>query len=395
VLDPSTSIVTVPATTTIGSTTQPVAVEDRGAVLECTGTTSGADCIDIAQWGALVCTNKGPITYSNGGCSVTSSTSFVGTSLVSNADKTGAQSDFTLTGMDISPNTSATVSEGSLWMVAVEGKGIVRDSSVGCVTSSYGLLLQDGPATGDNNALVFQNDQFFGSGNACLAPVAIMSTVSGTGAGANILFVGGSSVDSSTASTGCPSGKGCLIDIDGTSGGANNSGLIDNITFDDFYLESYRSGGSGSSPMNFIELKNARGVEFNNMQFNGGPTLNECLVISESATNYVGYVHLTGRIRGSRCSGVENTITSTSVGGQDLNYTYAGDESASGAVFDGGLSVGPRAFAKYPACGAATQGMFAAITDSTTATWGATIAGGGANHVLGYCDNPNWTVAAK
>lgn len=40
------------------------------------------------------------------------------------------------------------------------------------------------------------------------------------------------------------------------------------------------------------------------------------------------------------------------------------------------------------------EGMFAIFTDSNTAAWGATIAGGGANRVLGYFNGTNWTVAA-
>lgn len=40
------------------------------------------------------------------------------------------------------------------------------------------------------------------------------------------------------------------------------------------------------------------------------------------------------------------------------------------------------------------EGMLVAFTDSTTATWGAVITGTGANHVLGYYNGTNWTVAA-
>lgn len=40
------------------------------------------------------------------------------------------------------------------------------------------------------------------------------------------------------------------------------------------------------------------------------------------------------------------------------------------------------------------EGMLVAVTDSSTATWGATITGGGANHVLAYYNGTNWTVAA-
>lgn len=50
------------------------------------------------------------------------------------------------------------------------------------------------------------------------------------------------------------------------------------------------------------------------------------------------------------------------------------------------------AFASLPA---GAEGMLAGVTDSTTATWGATITGGGTNHVLAYFDGTNWTVAGK
>ena len=41
------------------------------------------------------------------------------------------------------------------------------------------------------------------------------------------------------------------------------------------------------------------------------------------------------------------------------------------------------------------EGMCVPVTDSTTATWGATITGGGANHVLAYYNGSAWTVAGK
>lgn len=42
-----------------------------------------------------------------------------------------------------------------------------------------------------------------------------------------------------------------------------------------------------------------------------------------------------------------------------------------------------------------TEGMRRPITNSATAVWGAAIVATGANHVLGYFDGTNWTVAAK
>jgi hypothetical protein len=51
------------------------------------------------------------------------------------------------------------------------------------------------------------------------------------------------------------------------------------------------------------------------------------------------------------------------------------------------------AFAAVTACAAGGEGALVVVTDSNTATWGATVAGGGANRVLAYCNGTNWTVA--
>jgi hypothetical protein len=58
-------------------------------------------------------------------------------------------------------------------------------------------------------------------------------------------------------------------------------------------------------------------------------------------------------------------------------------------------TLGPVTFATLPACGSSSEGSMNPVTDSTTVTWGATVAGGGSSHVLAYCDGTNWTVAAK
>lgn len=49
------------------------------------------------------------------------------------------------------------------------------------------------------------------------------------------------------------------------------------------------------------------------------------------------------------------------------------------------------AFANLPAT--PVTGMLATVTDSNTATWGATIAAGGSNVVLAFYNGTNWTVA--
>lgn len=56
----------------------------------------------------------------------------------------------------------------------------------------------------------------------------------------------------------------------------------------------------------------------------------------------------------------------------------------------------PQLFSAVAAgCGAGTEGSTTAITDSTTNSFGAVIAGGGPNHVLGYCNGSAWTVAGR
>lgn len=52
-------------------------------------------------------------------------------------------------------------------------------------------------------------------------------------------------------------------------------------------------------------------------------------------------------------------------------------------------------FSALPTCNSAAEGMIKKVTDSTTNTWGATITGGGSDHVGAYCDGSNWTVYAK
>ncbi len=59
------------------------------------------------------------------------------------------------------------------------------------------------------------------------------------------------------------------------------------------------------------------------------------------------------------------------------------------------VQIGTQTFSVLAACASGTEGTISPVTDSTTATWGATITGGGTNHVLAYCDGSAWTVAAK
>lgn len=63
-----------------------------------------------------------------------------------------------------------------------------------------------------------------------------------------------------------------------------------------------------------------------------------------------------------------------------------------GLVTKGPQQVGAVAFASLPTCVSGLEGSRVAITDSNTATPNATIAGGGTNHVNGYCNATAWKV---
>jgi hypothetical protein len=70
-----------------------------------------------------------------------------------------------------------------------------------------------------------------------------------------------------------------------------------------------------------------------------------------------------------------------------VNATY--DIGTSAPLGIRGLYFGGVAFASVPT---AAAGAVTYITDSNTATWGATVAGGGANKVLAWYNGTNWTV---
>jgi len=73
------------------------------------------------------------------------------------------------------------------------------------------------------------------------------------------------------------------------------------------------------------------------------------------------------------------------------DYTW----SSQGTISVASSQLQPQTFASLPTCDSAHEGTQAAVTDSTTQTWGATLTGSGTNHVLGYCDGTSWTVAGR
>lgn len=95
---------------------------------------------------------------------------------------------------------------------------------------------------------------------------------------------------------------------------------------------------------------------------------------------------------------LENITDAASASGSllmDLQVggTSKASVSKTGVVKGTGTMTPAVAFAS--AIAAPAEGTLQAFTDASTNTWGATIAGGGANHVLGYYNGTNWTVIGK
>lgn len=111
-----------------------------------------------------------------------------------------------------------------------------------------------------------------------------------------------------------------------------------------------------------------------------------------SGANTVGIGVTTGGAGGYT---IRLPAANSTANGQVLSHFGGLGASDPVLVWSDQAQVAVVAVAGLPACNNATEGMERGVTDSNTATWGATVAAGGANHVLAYCDGTLWTVAGK
>jgi hypothetical protein len=153
------------------------------------------------------------------------------------------------------------------------------------------------------------------------------------------------------------------------------------------------TGGSGSDSI----LEKVSWVGKDNTFTINGVTMNELTVAGNSGT-FTGAVQIAGAFGNSLslvscidCYAVgESVVNSTS------NTLAMGMSTAAELVISTNrVTIKVLPFASLPACVSGIEGSELGVSDSTTATWGATVTGGSTNHIKAYCDGTNWTVEAK
>lgn len=95
-------------------------------------------------------------------------------------------------------------------------------------------------------------------------------------------------------------------------------------------------------------------------------------------------------------TGATRLIVKAGAGQSGTNLLIVEDNSGTVTAFIGPhneLFLKPVAYSGLP--GAPSFGTIAAVSDSTTNTWGATISGGGSDKVLAFYNGSNWTVIGK
>lgn len=165
----------------------------------------------------------------------------------------------------------------------------------------------------------------------------------------------------------------------------------------------WQSGGSG----NFIcKTLNSSGTS-PALQLTGTNAVSAATWAIEDSSSKNGICGIaTGGITASTCVGGGPTATGIEFRGdtgQTFTFRIAGSSTKYTAVSNSGVQVqaGQQfqstagAFSTLATCNGANEGAMAAVTDSSTNTWGATITGSSTNHVLAYCNGTNWTVMAK
>ena len=181
---------------------------------------------------------------------------------------------------------------------------------------------------------------------------------------------------------------------------ANFSGTIDDALVWTYNVNWTDAGGWASRD---VGGKPAGRLGFENNYNNGGTPMGEF--------NWDVAASGTGNVSWNRVFNFQRSTDGTSKGradilvplvvtptGIDLSGTngYAMYVSGGPTYMDGTLNLhAVGAYSALPTCNAGAEGSMKPVNDSNTAVWGATVAAGGSNHILAYCDGTSWTVMAK
>lgn len=164
------------------------------------------------------------------------------------------------------------------------------------------------------------------------------------------------------------------------------------------------AGGSTIIPFNTNGIELLNGSTFATMFLNDDPSAltGSAQLSYQNASSQGGFFAATNRTTDQTC--LSHTYSnggwytaSYSVGGLGFTENLCGDRTgvySNGLLDTASFMIPPQAFASLPTCAAGIEGEQASVNNSTTNSQGATITGGGTNHVEAYCNGTNWVVVS-
>jgi hypothetical protein len=242
--------------------------------------------------------------------------------------------------------------------------------------ASAGVLYAAAPAANDG---VNESALSFKSLQGTDASILTAGTISGTGATLCTDANGGATT------TGC------------ASGGGSGSGIVNNATA--LQLAFYQTTGtavSGDSRLTdsgtSLGYSGVQGMSA--LSFNTTNTTPGAAVLVAGSGSITALPSNSAGFAAPASGGTSYLVKMPATAQAGMLYLAA--PATNDGVNEAALTVmTPTTFSGLVTCNSANEGRMRPVTDSTVNTWGSTIAGGGTNHVLAYCNSSAWTVAAK
>lgn len=314
--------------------------------------------------------------------------------------------------------TGASCPEGKIIVDRVTGIGYVRVSGLcqaltSASVSSTRTISTTSPITGGGDLSANRTiacatcgvtgtglNQFASTTSAQLAGVLSDETGSGAAVFGTSPTLGGSPVISSNSATALaigPNGStNPVVTVDGSvASQADGVKIAGNAAGSGVTFQATSSGSN--APIN-LTTKGTGNVFLSGQDVQATLQANRYFIV-KGPSNNVAYISANGDHAAVSGAVIKWDSSATNVfGGSDdtglaRNAASVVEINNGTAGQSGVLLLRGRTFANLPA--SPVVGMQATVTDSNTTTWGATIAGGGANTVLAFYNGTAWTVAAK